>query len=181
MGPAVAPAVGAAAAPAAVPGGGTPDTGLTCLLLMARYFRMAADGDQVRHELGLTAEQPFGEDDILRAAKRLEIKARAITRKPTRLDRVALPAMGQWRDEVVEVDNHDYGADGAERGERRPGGWFILAKLADDKVLEYGDSISINCIFPQLAFRPTGLPVAHGVAVGGFQAVEPMSGAQAGG
>ncbi len=121
--------------PAAAPAAAAPDTGLTCLMLMARYFRMAADGDQVRHELGLTAEQPFGEDDILRAAKRLEIKARAITRKPARLDRVALPAMGQWRDEVIEVDIHDDGADGAEQSEARPGGWFILAKLADDKVL----------------------------------------------
>lgn len=68
------------------------DTGLECLMLMARFFRVAAEADQVRHDLGVH-DRPFAVDDILRAAKRLDFKARRVRGRANRLNRVHLPAI----------------------------------------------------------------------------------------
>ena len=50
------------------------DTGLLCLLILARYFGIAADGEQLRHEFGL-AGKPCGDTEVLRAARHLGLKA----------------------------------------------------------------------------------------------------------
>jgi ATP-binding cassette, subfamily B, bacterial HlyB/CyaB len=53
---------------------GDVDTGLTCLALVARFHGKAAEPGQLAHALGLTGAA--GADDLLRAASRLELKAK---------------------------------------------------------------------------------------------------------
>ena len=50
--------------------GATTEAGLTALVLIARLHGMAADPAQIRHQAGL-GERQFGEEDLLRAAKRI--------------------------------------------------------------------------------------------------------------
>jgi len=88
------------------------DTGLACLIMMARFFRTAAEPEQVRHDLGIQG-RPFAADELLRAAKRLGFKARRVQSRTERLGKVQLPAIAELAD----------------------GGFCILAKTAEGKVL----------------------------------------------
>ncbi len=88
-----------------------PDTGLACLTLLAHYFEVPVDADQIRHRHGRSVA--FEEVDILEAAKSLGFKARAIDTTWDRLERSPLPAIA-----------------------RRPDGtFFVLARAAEDAVL----------------------------------------------
>jgi subfamily B ATP-binding cassette protein HlyB/CyaB len=76
------------------------DTGLLCLVLMLRFFEMPADPDQLRHEYARN-DQPFSMDDLLLAARRLQLKARivAIDDGWKTLRKGALPAIARMRDD----------------------------------------------------------------------------------
>ena len=58
-----------------------PDTALLCLTVMARLFERKADPSQLRHMSGKGSGY-FNEADVLRAAKALGLKARAIRSCP---------------------------------------------------------------------------------------------------
>src|SRR5207249_4151860 len=73
------------------------DTGLGCLLILARYFGIAADGEQLRHECGL-AGKTCGDTEVLRAARRLGLKAGKRSATWARLGTSPLPAMAQYTD-----------------------------------------------------------------------------------
>jgi len=88
------------------------DTGLIALVMVARYHQVAADPDQIKHHFG-TRGQPFSENDLVRAARHLGLKARAFGADWARLSKVALPAIAQAGD----------------------GNYFIVAALAEDKAL----------------------------------------------
>jgi subfamily B ATP-binding cassette protein HlyB/CyaB len=68
-----------------------PDSGLTCLVLIARFHGLPADAAQLRHKHGSSAR--FGETDLLIAAKALGLKARLVTVTPDRLATTPLPAL----------------------------------------------------------------------------------------
>jgi len=88
------------------------DTGLTCLVMLARIHQIAADPDQLMHQFK-TRGEPFEQTDILLAAKHLGLQAKLVTTSIERLDRTPLPAMA--------VD--------------KAGGYFILARFEADKAL----------------------------------------------
>lgn len=88
------------------------DTGLSCLVTMAKILGQPADIQQVQREAGNTG-QPFGVLEILRSAKRLGLKARIIKSRWDRLSGTPLPAMAQAKN----------------------GRWFILARISQDKAL----------------------------------------------
>lgn len=67
------------------------DSGLVCLLMMARNHGIAVDEAQLRHEFG---SQPFTAEKILLGAKFLGMTAKLIKQNPDRLDRAPLPAVG---------------------------------------------------------------------------------------
>jgi ATP-binding cassette, subfamily B, bacterial HlyB/CyaB len=72
--------------------------GLMALSAVAWHYRVAADPVQLAHELGLGSRAASG-DDIVRAAKRLGLKARMLSRaKLTRLAAVPLPAIVAFKD-----------------------------------------------------------------------------------
>ncbi len=88
------------------------DTGLACLVMLARFHGLAADPDQIAHEFRESGTR-FGTADILLAAKKLELKARSVKPSFARLAQTPLPA--------IAVD--------------RDGRYFILARIESDKVL----------------------------------------------
>ncbi len=88
------------------------DTGLECLVQLARYHQVAGDAEQIAHENGSPSEV-LSQDDLVRAARRLGFKARALSSRWERLPRTPLPAIAQHRD----------------------GHFFLLAAIQDDKVL----------------------------------------------
>ena len=88
------------------------DTGLTCLVMLARFHQIAADPDQLAHQFKASGE-PFNKTEILLAAKHLGLQAKPVKTSLDRLDRTPLPAMA--------VDSS--------------GGYFILARFDADKAL----------------------------------------------
>ena len=91
---------------------GQVDSGLVCLVMLSRLHGMPADPGQLKHQYG-QSEQLFTESEILRGAKSIGLKARAISSSQDRLAKTQLPAIAQHED----------------------GHYFILAQHAEDKVL----------------------------------------------
>lgn len=88
------------------------DTGAFALAMMLRYFQLPADPEQIRHEYA-DAGRSLETRDIVRAARSLGLKARAVRSRQKRLEKVPTPAI------VADTD----------------GQYFILAQVGDSKVL----------------------------------------------
>jgi ATP-binding cassette, subfamily B, bacterial HlyB/CyaB len=88
------------------------DTGLICLLLLARFYDLPADGSQLRHQFSRSGEV-LSVTDLLRAAKHLGLKAGALTTTWNKLHGLPLPIMAK----------------------RKDGRYAVLAKVEADKVL----------------------------------------------
>jgi subfamily B ATP-binding cassette protein HlyB/CyaB len=88
------------------------DTGLMCLVLMLRFVGVPADPAQLRHRFGNLAER-ISPTDILRTARELGLKSRVVKSHWPRLSKSPLPAIAATKE----------------------GGFFILAKVAEDKAL----------------------------------------------
>lgn len=86
------------------------DSGLLALVLLLRMNGIAAEADQIRHRIGT---DNIDVTEMLRCARGLGLKARAITTSWTRLRRTPLPAI------AVSTD----------------GSFFLLGNVGDDKVL----------------------------------------------
>ena len=95
----------------APPAPATLDSGLACLVMLARFHQLAAAPEQLAHQFKVSGQR-FGETEILLAAKHLGLQARPVKASLDRLDRTPLPAMA--------VDND--------------GNYFILARF--DAVVE---------------------------------------------
>ena len=91
---------------------GLSDSGLQSLVVLLRFFGKPADAIQLRHQFAPDGEA-FTADHILRAAKRLEVKARLERIEPQRLEKAALPAIALLKD----------------------GSFVVLARAAADRVL----------------------------------------------
>ena len=92
------------------------DSGLACLVMMARLHGVAADADQLAHEFA-AAGQPFATADLLLAAKRIGLQAKAVTVDAARLAKTPLPA-------VARAQSDDGSAS-----------FFILARVDGDQAL----------------------------------------------
>ncbi|MBN0266646.1 type I secretion system permease/ATPase, partial [Pseudomonas aeruginosa] len=92
--------------------GGCPDSGVSCLVVLARYHNIAASSEQLVHEFS-TPGTVFGKTELLLAAKKLGLKARLVNCRPERLGHTPLPAIACSKD----------------------GDFFILARLDGDKAL----------------------------------------------
>lgn len=68
------------------------DSGLACLVLLARFHGIAVDPDQLIHEFR-DQERFFGIAEILLAAKKIGLQAKKVSTGYERLDRTPLPAM----------------------------------------------------------------------------------------
>lgn len=88
------------------------DSGLFCLITIARFHGVNADPEQIKHALAVGPEG-MKEVDMLRAARELGLKAKAADISFKTLNKMTLPAV------VGTID----------------GRFIILAKMEDDKIL----------------------------------------------
>ncbi len=88
------------------------DSGLLCLLILARFHGVPANGDQLRHQFG-EPSKTLTDTDLLRAAGHLGFKAGLVKSGWDKLAGTPLPA-------IAKVNN---------------GGYVMLAKGETDKVL----------------------------------------------
>ncbi len=72
-----------------------PDTGLACLLLLARLHEVAADVAQLRHQFGC---EPMDVTTLLLAAQSLQLTAKVVHQDVKRFDKAALPAIAPLQD-----------------------------------------------------------------------------------
>jgi subfamily B ATP-binding cassette protein HlyB/CyaB len=72
-----------------------PDTGLACLLLLARLHEVVADAAQLQHQFG---HQLMDVPTLLLAAQSLQLTAKAVRQEVARLDKAALPAIAPLQD-----------------------------------------------------------------------------------
>lgn len=92
--------------------GFTGDTGLICLLILARFYDLPADGSQLRHRFAQSGRL-LDEAELLRAAQHLGLKAGVLKTAWSELHRTPLPAIAK----------------------RRDGRYVVLAKIDGDKAL----------------------------------------------
>ena len=88
------------------------DTGLICLLILARFYDLPADGSQLRHQFAQSG-QPLSDTDLLRAAKHLGLKAGVLKTQWNKLAGTPFPAIAK----------------------RTDGRYVVLAKLEGEKIL----------------------------------------------
>src|SRR5215813_13507986 len=79
------------------PSPGVTDTGLICLLILARFYDLPADGSQLRH-LFVSSGQNFSDIDLLRAAKHLGLKAGVLKNRWDNLSGTPFPLIAKLRD-----------------------------------------------------------------------------------
>src|SRR5690606_33847016 len=88
------------------------DTGLACLVMLARFHNLAASPEQLAHEFAEDG-RAFGRAELLLAARKLGLKAKTARSRVGRLAHTPLPA--------IALDND--------------GRFFIIARIDDGKAL----------------------------------------------
>ncbi|NQD94918.1 type I secretion system permease/ATPase, partial [Pseudomonas sp. CrR25] len=68
------------------------DSGLACLVMLARFHNVAASPEQLTHEFAEDGRL-FGRAELLLAAKRLGLKAKSARSSLARLSHTPLPAI----------------------------------------------------------------------------------------
>lgn len=115
------------------PGGGSSslaDRGLLCLLLLARYFSVPANGDQLRHQFGEPSKM-LSDTDLLRAAGHLGFKAGLVKSAWNKLAGTPLPGMAKMKD----------------------GRYIVVAKAEADKILVQDPLEPRPTILPRQTFE----------------------------
>ncbi|WP_455378087.1 type I secretion system permease/ATPase [Petrachloros mirabilis] len=88
------------------------DSGLLCLLILARFYDLPADGGQLRHQFAESGAF-FSNTELLRAAKHIGLKAGVVKTQWSKLSGMPCPAV------VKRTDGH----------------YLVLAKIDGDKAL----------------------------------------------
>lgn len=107
-----------------------PDSGLLCLLIMARFHGVPADGAQLHHQFGETSHV-LSEADLLRAAIHLGFRAARIRSSWNELGCAPLPAIAKMTD----------------------GRYVVIAKVEADKVLVQDPLGERPLIIPRTEFQ----------------------------
>src|ERR1700732_3293810 len=89
---------------------GAADTGLAAFVMLLRFHGVGADVEQLRHQNGVTS---FGIPEMIRCARELGFKARAVSTRWRRLEHVPMPVIASLRG----------------------GGFLILGKVGEGKAL----------------------------------------------
>lgn len=69
------------------------DSGLYCLILIARFFDTPTNPENLRHELAKPSNEKFNQSDILRSLKRLGIKSSSTRFDKSRIESIPTPAI----------------------------------------------------------------------------------------
>jgi ATP-binding cassette, subfamily B, bacterial HlyB/CyaB len=105
------------------------DTGLACLVMLARFHHISAEPAQLQHQF-CAPSQLFGVQQILLASKQLGLKAKRVTTTYERLSTTPLPAMA--------VD--------------KQGGFFIVARVDAEQVLVQNPAVGRPEVISQTDF-----------------------------
>ncbi len=105
------------------------DTGLACLVMLARFHALAVDPQQVAHEFKESGK-PFGVTEILLAAKKLGLIAKKIAPPKERLATTPMPSIAIAKD----------------------GSFFIVARMDGDKILIHDPLVERPELISQEAF-----------------------------
>jgi subfamily B ATP-binding cassette protein HlyB/CyaB len=103
-------------------------SGLGCLVMLLRFHGVAVDPAQIGHRFGGGA---VGVTEMLRCAKELKLKARAITTDWTRLAKLTLPAIAECND----------------------GSFLILGKIGEDGALVQSPAVGRPQVLPRAEFE----------------------------
>src|ERR1700722_594056 len=76
------------------------DSGLQCLSLLLRFHQVAIDPSQIAHQF---SGAPIGVTEMLRCAKQLKLRARAVTENWTGLTKLPLPAIVELKDKTFII------------------------------------------------------------------------------
>lgn len=88
------------------------DIGILCRAILLDFYRLPENFEQLKHERSPNGH-PVDATGIVRAARQVGLKARPITTKPGRLEKIPLAAIAEGED----------------------GSLFLLAKVAEGKAL----------------------------------------------
>ncbi|HKJ08440.1 MAG TPA: cysteine peptidase family C39 domain-containing protein, partial [Gammaproteobacteria bacterium] len=105
------------------------DSGLSSLVLVARFLGLPADPGQLRHRFARSGAT-LSSADLVRAGRFLGLKARRVASNIRRLPRTPLPAIARHRD----------------------GRYLVVAGVAEDAVLVHDPSASGPRSLPKAAF-----------------------------
>ena len=95
-----------ARSPAGAPINPATNTGLLSLAMIAAHYRIACDPSQIAHDLGL-GQRGVGSEDLVRAAKRIGLKARILrAQTEKRLQSAPLPAILHMSDGSFAILTH---------------------------------------------------------------------------
>lgn len=108
-----------------------PDTGLACLALLARFYGIAVNVDQLRHQFAEPGK-PFGDTEVLLAAKHLGLKAGHLETDWPRLATTPLPAIAKQKD----------------------GRYVLLARVDEEKALVQDPAEQRPLLLPRAVFEP---------------------------
>ena len=106
------------------------DSGLACLLLLARFFGIPANAEPLQHQF-VEPGKRFGETELLLAAKHLGFKVGATASDWSRLSSTALPAMAEQKD----------------------GRYVIIARADGEKVLVQDPAEQRPLLLPRVVFE----------------------------
>jgi subfamily B ATP-binding cassette protein HlyB/CyaB len=107
------------------------DTGLACLAIVGRFHGVPVDPGQLRHEFAKARER-FTAGDLVRAARRLGLKAREMQSNWERLTQTALPAL------IEQNDNS----------------FLVAAKIVEDRILLHDTSTNTPLALTRAEFEP---------------------------
>ena len=106
------------------------DTGLACLIMLARFHALAVDPQQVAHEFKESG-QFFGVTEILLAAKKLGLIAKNVKPSKERIATTPMPAIALAKD----------------------GTFFIVARMEGEKILIHDPKVERPEIIDQATFE----------------------------
>lgn len=95
------------------------DSGISSLVMVASFYQVAADPDQLAHHYG-SHDKSWSDQEIVIAARHLKLKARSVSIKPEKLEKLALPAIAKTRDgEYFILAKISNGESGNEQNEKQ--------------------------------------------------------------
>ncbi len=100
------------------------DSGLTALVMLARFYQVAADAQQIAHQFG-SEGQALSSRELVRAARFLKLKSKAIHATREELLHLPLPAMvrfksGEYAVLAKVIENEDGDTDAQKLVLQRP-------------------------------------------------------------
>ncbi|BBM04134.1 type I secretion system permease/ATPase [Microbulbifer sp. GL-2] len=111
------------------------DTGLNCLVAIARFHQLPAEPDQLKHEF-VKSGKKFSDTEILLAAKSLTLKAKRLTLSLADIKNSLLPAIAKAQDGsyfiVARSSGDDLAVSSKSRTGDEPGASLLIHDLRED-------------------------------------------------